>query len=48
MNMSPIKANINPDVLQWTCEEAGYTVNEIADKLQAEDDETWEKEENIF
>jgi len=35
--MSHIKVNINPEVLQWAREEAGYTVNEIADKLHAED-----------
>lgn len=42
MNMSPIKVNINPEVLQWAREEAGFTVNEIADKLQAKNYEYWE------
>ena len=44
INMSHIKVNINPEVLQWAREEAGYTVNEIADKLQAIDYKTWEKD----
>jgi hypothetical protein len=37
MNMSHIKVNINPEVLQWAREEAGYTANEVAEKLQARD-----------
>jgi len=44
--VSRIKVNINPDVLKWAREEAGYHLNEIAEKLSLSENEysRWEEE----
>jgi len=44
--MARINVNINPSVLQWARQEAGYTIDEIAAKLSIDSNryEMWEKE----
>lgn len=46
MKMARISVNINPSVLQWARQEAGYKIEEIATKLSVNSDryELWEKE----
>lgn len=43
--MARLKININPEILKWAREEAGYTIDEISQKLDvtAEDYSLWEK-----
>ena len=44
--MARINININPKILQWTRQEAGYNIEEVAQKLSIDSDRylNWEKE----
>ena len=44
--MARINVNINPSVLLWARQEAGYNIDEVATKLSVNSDlyEVWEKE----